>query len=156
MGSAELIQEEAYYWNYAQHFDWGYLDHPPGVAVLIGLGTYLFGTTEFGVRFGAFLCWGLTAVFIWGFTYALFGRRTAFFSLPFTATLPMFFGTSLLMTPDAPLIACWAGSLFFFQRALIQQKRYSWIGGGVFLGLGLFFQVHHRFSRPIPFVVHAY
>src|SRR5262245_36177633 len=29
MGSVNLIPEEAYYWNYAQHLDWGYLDHPP-------------------------------------------------------------------------------------------------------------------------------
>ena len=25
MGSVNLIPEEAYYWNYAQHLDWGYL-----------------------------------------------------------------------------------------------------------------------------------
>jgi len=35
MGSVNLIPEEAYYWNYAQHLDWGYLDHPPIVAWLI-------------------------------------------------------------------------------------------------------------------------
>jgi dolichol-phosphate mannosyltransferase len=148
MGSAELIQEEAYYWNYAQHMDWGFLDHPPGVAVLITLGTWLFGTTEFGVRFGAILCWALTAAFVWGYTRAVFDRHIALMSLVFTATLPMFFGTSLLMTPDAPLLTCWAGSLFFFQRALIQHKRYSWIGGGVCLGLGLFSKYTIAFLGP--------
>ena len=35
----ELFPEEAYYWNYAQHLDTGYLDHPPMVAWLIWLGT---------------------------------------------------------------------------------------------------------------------
>ncbi len=137
MGSAELIHEEAYYWNYAQHLDWGYLDHPPGVAVLIKLGTLLFGNTEFGVRIGAMVCWCFTAAFTWGFTRSLFDLRVAHLSLLYTATLPIFFGTSLLMTPDAPLIACWSGALFFFQRALIQQKTYSWLGGGICLGLGL-------------------
>ena len=34
-GSFELLREEAYYWNYAQHLDIGYLDHPPMVALLI-------------------------------------------------------------------------------------------------------------------------
>ena len=28
-GQVELMPEEAYYWNYAQHLDIGYLDHPP-------------------------------------------------------------------------------------------------------------------------------
>src|SRR5262249_40494218 len=46
MGSVNLIPEEAYYWNYAQHLDWGYLDHPPMVAWLIWLSTSIFGKSE--------------------------------------------------------------------------------------------------------------
>ena len=33
-----LDPDETYYWMYAQHLDWGYYDHPPAVALLIGLG----------------------------------------------------------------------------------------------------------------------
>ena len=36
---AELIPDEAYYWNYAQHMDLSFYDHPPMVAWLIWLGT---------------------------------------------------------------------------------------------------------------------
>jgi dolichol-phosphate mannosyltransferase len=50
-GSVELMPEEAYYWNYSRHLDFGYLDHPPMVAWLIRLGTALFGQTEFGLHF---------------------------------------------------------------------------------------------------------
>ncbi len=39
MGLVNLIPEEAYYWNYAQHLDLSYLDHPPMVAWLIWLST---------------------------------------------------------------------------------------------------------------------
>jgi dolichol-phosphate mannosyltransferase len=35
LGSAELMPEEAYYWNYSRHLDLSYLDHPPMVAWLI-------------------------------------------------------------------------------------------------------------------------
>src|SRR6185503_1452561 len=45
LGSTELIPQEAYYWNYSQHLDIGYLDHPPIVAWLIWLGTLIFGKT---------------------------------------------------------------------------------------------------------------
>ena len=63
----EMVPEETYYWNYALHLDIGYLDHPPMVAWLIWLGTNVFGTTEFGVRFGA-MCSGVVASF---FVYRL-------------------------------------------------------------------------------------
>ena len=35
LGTLNLLPEEAYYWNYAQHLDIGYLDHPPMVAWMI-------------------------------------------------------------------------------------------------------------------------
>lgn len=48
--SVELYDDEAYYWMYTQFMDWGYFDHPPGVAVMIWLGSFL-GKTEVAVRF---------------------------------------------------------------------------------------------------------
>ena len=44
-----LAHDEAYYWVWAQHLDWGYFEHPPMVAVFIWLGTLLFDN-ELGVR----------------------------------------------------------------------------------------------------------
>lgn len=46
----ELTSDEGYYWFYAQHLQWGYYDHPPMIALMIQLGTYLF-PGELGVRF---------------------------------------------------------------------------------------------------------
>lgn len=45
----ELYFDEAYYWMYSQFLDWGYFDHPPGVALMIWLGSFL-GKTELAVR----------------------------------------------------------------------------------------------------------
>ncbi|SHO53257.1 glycosyltransferase family 39 protein [Desulfopila aestuarii] len=137
MGNIELIQEEAYYWNYAQHLAPGYLDHPPMVALLIHLGTLLFGDTEFGVRSGAFFCWFITAFFSYRLAETIFDRRTGFMVLILVAVLPVFFGVAMVITPDAPLIACWSGALFFLYRALIDQKKNSWYVAGIFLGLGM-------------------
>lgn len=44
-----LLNDEPYYWIYAQYLSWGYFDHPPMIALLIKLGTCLFGG-EIGVR----------------------------------------------------------------------------------------------------------
>jgi len=66
-GLAQLIPDEAYYWQYAQHMDLSFYDHPPMVAWLIWLGTSILGHNEFGVRIGALLC-GLVTM---GYLYAL-------------------------------------------------------------------------------------
>ena len=63
IGNNSLLVEEAYYWNYAQHLDFSYLDHPPMVAILIKLTTSIFGTNEFGVRIASIFCWLLASFF---------------------------------------------------------------------------------------------
>ncbi|MBW2013783.1 MAG: glycosyltransferase family 39 protein [Deltaproteobacteria bacterium] len=137
LGLPELLQEEAYYWNYAQHLNIGYLDHPPMVAWLIWLSTTLLGNTEFAVRMGAYICWLISSAFIFGLTRNLFDKSTAFRSLILLAILPIFFATGFVMTPDAPLITCWAGTLHFLERALIGERQTAWWGAGVCMGLGM-------------------
>lgn len=133
----ELLHEEAYYWNYAQHLDIGYLDHPPMVGWLIWIFTTLLGNTEFTVRFGALVCWIVTAYYFYKLTYEVCGPTAAFRAFFLAAVLPVFFGTGLVITPDAPLMACWAGALYYLYRAVIKERRWSWLGVGVFMGLGL-------------------
>lgn len=133
----DLIPEEAYYWNYAQHPAPGYLDHPPMIAWLIAGGTALFGNSELGVRLGAMLCWFVGAGFVFALARRMYGRVAAIFALMLAATLPGFFGLGMLATPDAPLFAAWAAALYFFYRALLEGEARAWYGAGIALGLGL-------------------
>ena len=137
MGVMELIYEEAYYWNYAQHLDIGYLDHPPTVAWIIAFFTSILGNTEFAVRIGALLSWAVMGAFVFALTRNLYGRGAAFTSILFVAGLPFFFGIGMLMTPDAPLAACWAGTLYFLANVFFGKQRSSWWGVGICAGLGL-------------------
>ena len=137
LGFADLLPEEAYYWNYSQHLDIGYLDHPPMVAWLIWLGTTLFGDSEFGVRIGAYICWLLTAGFSFCLARNLFDKATAIACALVVAVLPFYFSTGFLMMPDAPLTAAWAATLFFLERALLGDKRLAWLGAGLSFGIGL-------------------
>ena len=136
-GSVEMMPEEAYYWSYSRHLDFGYLDHPPMVAWLIRLGTALFGQTEFGVRAGALCCGAVTSVFVYKLARNLFGEASALAALLLTQTLPYFFLSGFLMTPDAPLAAAWAASLYFLERALIGNQSRAWWLAGVSLGVGM-------------------
>jgi dolichol-phosphate mannosyltransferase len=137
MGTVDLLPEEAYYWNYAQHLDIGYLDHPPMVAWLIWLGTTIFGQTEFAVRSGAILCWVTAAFFAFRLAHNLYGKTAAFIAVMLFSALPFFFAMGLVMVPDSPLTAAWAGALYFLERATLGERRAAWLGVGVCIGLGM-------------------
>jgi dolichol-phosphate mannosyltransferase len=136
-GQTELLPEEAYYWNYSQHLDIGYLDHPPMVAWLIWLGTAVFGDSAFGVRIGALCCGIIASVFAYRLTKHLFDEPSALVAALLMQTLPFFFMSGLLMTPDAPLTAAWAASLYFLERALFAGRSAAWGWAGACLGIGL-------------------
>lgn len=137
-GSFELLKEEAYYWAYAQHLDIGYLDHPPMVAVFIKLGTLLLGNSELAVRLGAILCWIVAVYFVYRYAAEMKSRENGLQAAAIMSVVPGFFMFGLFMTPDSPLIACWAATIFFLRRALVDLNHRSWFGVGLFLGLGLF------------------
>jgi dolichol-phosphate mannosyltransferase len=136
LGSVDLLPEEAYYWNYSRHLDFGYLDHPPMVAWLIRLGTAAFGQSQFGVRIGALGCGVVASLFTYRLTRNLFGEASALSALLLAQTLPFFFLSGLLMTPDAPLTAAWAASLYYLERALLAGRRGAWWLAGLALGIG--------------------
>lgn len=137
MALVDLIPEEAYYWNYAQHLDLSYLDHPPMVAWLIWLSTSVLGKSEFSVRLPAFICWIIAALFMFRLTLNLFDRTAAVRAILLLAVLPIYFGLGFFMTPDAPLYAAWAGCLYFLERALLGQNQKAWWGVGICMGVGM-------------------
>ncbi len=136
IGANDLLVEEAYYWNYAQHLDFSYLDHPPMVAWLIKTSTAMFGNNEFGVRIPSLFCWLLTAFFSFKLTQ-LVSRGAGLYAVMLLSILPFFFLQSLVITPDQPLIVCWSAALYFLYRALVLKENNAWYTSGVWLGLGL-------------------
>ena len=132
----ELSFDEAYYVLWSRHLAFGYLDHPPMVAVWIRLSTLVFGSAEFGVRALNVVAFALTPAML-GFAAArLFDslelaplRRSAWFATPLIAG-------GFLATPDTPLI-------FFSIVALIglveagRGRAWGWAIVGVALGLAL-------------------
>jgi len=136
LGSSDLLVEEAYYWNYAKHLDFSYLDHPPMVALLIKISTSILGATEFGVRIASVCCWLVTAFYSFKLT-ELFSKGSGLYAIMLLAILPFYFLHSLIMTPDQPLTACWSAALYYLYRALVMDKSSSWYAGGCSIGLGL-------------------
>jgi dolichol-phosphate mannosyltransferase len=136
MSYANLLVEESYYWNYAQHLDWSYLDHPPMVAVLIKIFTSILGTTEFGVRAASLFCWFICAFFSYKLS-ELIQPQSGRYAVVLLAALPFFFFQSIIITPDVPLITCWSASLYYLYRALVLKNTPSWYWVGTWIGLGM-------------------
>lgn len=132
----KLLVEEAYYWNYAQHLDFGYLDHPPMVALWIKLSTTLFGIHEWSVRITTIVGWFSTAFFSYKLTN-LIRRDTGQYAVFLLAVLPFFFLESLAITPDQPLLVCWSAALYSLYRSLVLNEKNYWYAVGACLGLGM-------------------
>ena len=132
-----LYIDEAQYWTWAQHLDWGYFSKPPGVATLIWLSTALFGDGMVGVKALSMLCYPLAAAACWGIARRLYDERVAFWSAVAVLTLPIFSWLGLFVSTDALLTLFWALALWAFLRALDSDVWGDWLLLGVVCGLGL-------------------
>jgi Dolichyl-phosphate-mannose-protein mannosyltransferase len=127
----DLGPEEAQYWTWSRHLDWGYYSKPPGIAWEIWGGTKLFGNTELGVRSGAVLFAFLIAIGIYFFAKACRLREdTAFWAAVIMALSPLGVMGSLMTVTDGGLILFWTLSCFL----LVQESHYILLGLAVALG----------------------
>ena len=100
-----LTFDEAYYWMWSKHLAFGYYDHPPGVALVIRLGTMIAGDTELGVRLVSILLALPMSYAVYRAAAILFGGRrvAATATILLNVTLMAAVGT-LIVTPDSPLL----------------------------------------------------
>lgn len=132
-----LYLDEAQYWTWAQHMDWGYFSKPPGIAALIWLSTALFGDGLLGVKLLGMLCYPAAAAVGWAIARRLYDERTAFWSAIALLTLPMFAGLGLFVSTDGLLTLFWMLALWAYLRALDSDTWGDWLLVGLCCGLGL-------------------
>lgn len=137
-GPFDLSFDEAHYWEWSRRPDWSYYSKGPVIAYLILAGTTLFGDTVFGVRFFAIVLSVLTSFVIFRLGRELFDSRTGFAAAVMVQIVPLYAVYGVLMTIDAPFIACWVVSLYLFHKAVTEEdpKQY-WIALGLASGVGL-------------------
>ncbi len=133
----DLYLDEAYYYNWAQHLDFGYYSKPPMLAWLIALTTSVFGGSEVAIKSGAMLLYPITTWVIYCIAKELFDVKTAFYSALIFFTIPAVWMSSMIISTDVVLLLFWSLALLFFIKALSYNKAGSWIWAGIFSGLGL-------------------
>ena len=137
-GRLELTFDEAYYTSWSRALSFGYLDHPPMVALLIRASTALFGDSELGVRALSLLCIGAMPALVAFIAWRLFdsAEKAALAALLWIA-MPLVAIGAAFVTPDAPLVLFWTLGL----AALVELWRTGetrWlIALGIALGLAL-------------------
>jgi 4-amino-4-deoxy-L-arabinose transferase-like glycosyltransferase len=133
----DLYPDEAQYWLWAQHLDWGYYSKPPFVAWMIAATTALFGETDLAVKVGASLTYVGTSLLIFAIAARLYGRRVAAWSAIAFITLPAVSLSSVVISTDVPLLFFWALATYAFIRAREEDGWRWWVLAGIACGLGL-------------------
>lgn len=134
--SFELAHDEAYYWLFSRNLDFGYFDHPPGVAAVIAAFSFL-PRHELSVRLGFILLQFATLFLLFGLIPRVYWMRTTllFFAFP----LASFSG--LLALPDMPLLFMTA-AYFYVLRGFLQGRREAVFLMGPVIALLLYAKYH--------------
>src|SRR5260370_31564595 len=103
-----LTFDEAYYWMWSKHLAFGYYDHPPGVALVIRLGTVIAGDTELGVRLVSILLALPMSFAVYRAAAILFGGRRVAATATILLNVPLMaaFGPLMVTPESALLVAC--------------------------------------------------
>jgi 4-amino-4-deoxy-L-arabinose transferase-like glycosyltransferase len=133
----ELGFDEAQYWAWSQHFDFGYFTKPPLIAWLIGAGTQVCGDGAACVRFPALLLNTASAFLVYFLAKRLYDARTGFWAAVVYALIPGIAVSSFLITTDVPLTFCWILALIAFSAHERRPRIWTALLLGLAMGLGL-------------------
>ncbi len=151
--------DEVYYWCWSKDLQWSYYDHPPMTAVLIRLATAVLGDSIFAFR--------VPACIASAFALYVISRLTCSRPLIWGVLLtPVFTFLAVLMTPDSPLLMCWAAYLWWLvelhQRMTLSTDGLPenppsahlrwWLIGGLILGCGILSKYTMGLAVPVAFV----
>ncbi len=138
-----IQEDEAYYWMYAQNLDWGYFDHPPMVALMIKIGTSLFGG-ELGTRLLTTLLSFFTILVIWQMVPENNKTQKKSFTvfLLIVLSVPLMQVYGFITTPDVPLLFFSSLYLLFFQKFVHHTSYLNAVKLGIVAALLLFSKYH--------------
>jgi 4-amino-4-deoxy-L-arabinose transferase-like glycosyltransferase len=138
----ELSGDEAYYWDWSRppHLGLSYYSKGPGVAWLIAASTRVFGNAEWAIRLPAALSIGVAMLALAMLAGRIGGRRVACLTVLAFCCVPIFSGSALLMTIDAPFLACWSLACLMVWSLRERSTMAGWLALAIFMGIGFLFK----------------
>lgn len=132
----QLMDDEAYYWVYSRHLDWGYFDHPPMIALLIKAGYAVFHN-ELGVRIGVIFMTIGTLMLI---DKLIPQKNNRVFYLILAGMGALQLG-GMLAVPDIPLI--FFGTIYFYVfREFLQAQNWK---NTILLGISMALMFYSKY-----------
>ena len=134
-----FYRDEFYYLDCGRRLAWGFVDHPPLVALQARLAELLFGVSPTGVRIFSFMgggvIVGLTGLLAWQFGA---DRRTQILAMSALMATPLFLGVTNFLSMNSIEPCFWMGALFFVLRiAEGTAGPNAWLWFGILTGLGI-------------------
>ena len=133
-----IFRDELYYIACGEHLAWGYVDHPPFIALVAWLSRRVFGDSLFAIRLLSALAGGAT-ILLAGRLAILFGgdRWAAALAALAVAISPVMLFIFHILSMNAWDILWWTATAFVVARILIERRERLWIVAGVLIGVGL-------------------
>jgi hypothetical protein len=125
-GLTELTGDEALYWMHWNNLDWGYRDHPPAIAAMIGGGYSLLGG-EIGVRLLVVVANFLT---VW-LLYRLIRPAVWWQMVLLLLSIPVLNLYGFMATPDVPLILFTTVYFVIWKKFLQERSVKNTVGLGL-------------------------
>jgi 4-amino-4-deoxy-L-arabinose transferase-like glycosyltransferase len=132
----ELAHDEAYYWLFSKNLDWGYFDHPPMMAWLIRLTSWI--PEELGVRLSYLVGLQLSGCLMSRIVLKE-NKWLVWFGLN---TFPLLAFSGVFAIPDGPLVFFSAIWLWSLKRSLENDTIQNAVIVGVVTAL-LFYSKYH-------------
>lgn len=150
-GLIHLSPDEAQYWTWSRHLDFGYYSKPPGIAYQIAFGTFLFGASELGVRFGSLLIGFLMPILIYRLSkQAELSDEASFLASFIWCLTPLGFIGSIFAITDVGMILFWTCALVILLKEGVGVKFALSIACGALFKFPIYFlwPIALFFERP--------
>lgn len=132
-----LYVDEAQYWTWAQHLDWGYYSKPPVIGWLIRLCTSLFGDGLVAVKLPSLILYPATGWVLYKLGAYLFDARIGFRAGLAFVLIPLVSALGMAVSTDAPLLFFWTAAMYYLIRAVDDDSMFAWLMLGLCVGLGM-------------------
>ncbi len=132
----EIHRDGFLYIELGNHLNWGYFSVPPSIAVFANIARFIFGDTDFGIRFFPAIIGAISLVIIGIMVKEMGGGKMAqFLALLAFLTSPAFLRSNTLFQPVSFNQFYWLLLSFLIFRLIRTERPIYWIWIGIIAGL---------------------